>query len=458
MRVELARSALRSCPALVLLLLGLSCSRPSGPDACAEGQACEGEPSAPNDTPAGVAPAGRCGDGIVDAEREECDDGSACRDGRDCTEEPARCQVGSGDRSCAPRTGDGCSVVCRVEPGYRCSAPGPCQRLAAAPAGGDAAPGMELDPAPSSTGGGDLLGGAGSSAVGGPTPPGAACEVDRFEAPERVLGLELAPVGIGVGIGIGAGAGGVQLWAPALSGDASTLFFAAALPGVPERIFFASRLQRGRRFGDVTALPGVESGVGDGTPLLSRDGLRLYFYSRRDGGSGDRDLWQATRAEPSADFEPAKPLAGVNSPELEHLPWLSPDELTLLFVSTRPGGLGQSDLWLARRTTLAGEFSAPELLSAVASSADEGRGVLASSGRALIFASDRAGGQGMHDLWLATRADESEDFGEVRVLSELNGPGMDLDPFLTLDERELFFVSNRGGRPEIWRAQRDCND
>ena len=32
-----------------------------------------------------------------------------------------------------------------------------------------------------------------------------------------------------------------------------------------------------------------------GAPALSRDGTTLYFYSTRPGGSGGRDLYVATR-------------------------------------------------------------------------------------------------------------------------------------------------------------------
>jgi hypothetical protein len=450
---------LRSCPALVLL--GLACARP-GADACAEGPDCAelggGEPSsALISMPAGSAPPSGCGDGIRERD-EECDDGSACRDGRDCTEESARCQVGGGDRSCAPRAGDGCSAECRLESGYECPELGPCQRLAVPPAASEAPAALPLSPAPapSSNQGGGALGAAGSASTSAPLPlppqpPRAQCEIDRFEEPERVQGLEPSLLGIDLG--------GLQLWAPALSSDGATLFFAAAQPGLPERIFSATRSPRGRRFAEAGPLVSLDSGTGDGTPLLSQDGLRLYFYSRRPGGAGDRDLWQARRSDPGAEFGAPAPLAAVNSPALEHLPWLSADELTLLFVSTRPGGAGQSDVWLAQRAAPEGEFAQPSLLSVISSSADEGRAVLSSSGRALIFASDRAGGQGLQDLWLATLSGEgSADPEQLRPLSELNGPGMDLDPFLSLDERELFFVSDRDGRPEIWRAQRECED
>ena len=118
------------------------------------------------------------------------------------------------------------------------------------------------------------IGAAGAPPVA-PVPPASTppCDGVSFEEAERVQGL---------------GLGAAQLWAPALSSDGSTLYFAAASPGVPERIYAATRSQRGRRFSAARLVAGVDSGAGDGTPLPSHDGLRLYFYSRRSGGSGER--------------------------------------------------------------------------------------------------------------------------------------------------------------------------
>jgi len=60
-----------------------------------------------------------CGDGLLDrALGERCDDGSACEDGSACAA-AADC-AGIGRGSCAPRSGDGCSAACRVEPALDC--------------------------------------------------------------------------------------------------------------------------------------------------------------------------------------------------------------------------------------------------------------------------------------------------------------------------------------------------
>jgi Tol biopolymer transport system component len=253
--------------------------------------------------------------------------------------------------------------------------------------------------------------------------------------------------------------GALDAWAPSLSVDGRTLLFAGAEPFEPERIFVASRGAGGRSpFGRATPLDGVDSGSGEGSPLLSVDELTLYFYSNRPGGAGGRDLWQATRSDTRASFTDATPLIALASAGVEHLPWLSADELTLLFVSTRAGGMGQSDIWVATRPALDAELGGVRPLDGVNTSSDEGRAVLTRDGLTVIFASARELGLGQHDLWLATRPDPAAAFGEPSNLSELNSEGLDLDPFLSADEQELYFASNRRGRAELWRAPWLCRD
>jgi len=49
-------------------------------------------------------------------------------------------------------------------------------------------------------------------------------------------------------------------------------------------------------FGTPTNLgPTVNSSARDGRPSISADGLSLYFISNRPGGVGDYDIWVTTR-------------------------------------------------------------------------------------------------------------------------------------------------------------------
>jgi len=100
--------------------------------------------------------------------------------------------------------------------------------------------------------------------------------------------------------------------------------------------------------------------------------------------------------------------------------------------------------------------SAPAPVAELNTPAHEGRATLASDEITIIFPTDRAGGQGGIDLWIATRANASAAFGPATNLARVNSVGDDLDPHLTRDGRELYFASNRGGRSELWLAVRDC--
>jgi WD40 repeat protein len=280
----------------------------------------------------------------------------------------------------------------------------------------------------------------GAPAMGGTdAPPAAACVFGPFSALER---LTNDPSG--------------DYWSPAMSSDSLTVYFGGNRGNQPEHIFSTARANPSAAFVAASLTDGVNSMASEGTPIESFDGRTLYFYSTRPGGAGDRDLWSATRPDRFSTFSRSAPLAGVNSSGIEHLPWVSRDELTLIFSSIRAGGLGGGDLWISRRDARDAEFSEPILLDGVNSAGSEGRATLSFDQRSIIFASTRTGGQGGSDLWTATRATTDESFGAPENLAELNGAGAEIDPFLSEDGRELLFVSDRRGRSEIWRATRLC--
>jgi hypothetical protein len=428
LEVRCASPMLARTPALLgaariacLLALAARCAEPS------DGAVALDAGPTPAPVPDPVPAVGFCGDGTVDP-GEECDDGSACRDGRTCTDDWFRCG-GTSRAGCEPRPGDGCSERCTREPRVACAYGGDCPD--ATPPSSEDAPDIPLDD--------------GAAAVdAGPVAPAAdasVCTPGGFGPPEPV------------------DTGSLEAWAPSLSPDGRTLLFAGAQPFEPERIFVATRGAAERSpFGRATALEGVDSGSGDGSPLLSTDELTLYFYSNRPGGLGGRDLWRATRSDTRSAFGDATALTTLATAGVDHLPWLSADELTLLYVSTRAGGLGQSDIWVATRPALGAEFGDVRPLDGVNTSFDEGRALLTRDGLTVFFASARELGVGQHDLWMATRSDPAAAFGEPSNLSALNSASLDLDPFLSVDERELYFASNRRGRAEIWRARWLCRD
>jgi WD40-like Beta Propeller Repeat len=271
------------------------------------------------------------------------------------------------------------------------------------------------------------------------------CVLGEFQAPEPLTGIEQ---GLNPALTL-------SLWSPSLSADGFTLFFAAS-SGADEQTATATRADRGAAFGRAIGVPEVSSEGQNGTPALSADGLTLYFYSTRGGGLGSRDLWLSTRSDTAAEFTTPTLIAGVNSPAFEHVPWVSPDELTLIWATDRSGGVGQGDIWIARRSFRSDGFSGVAPLNGVNSPSDETRAVLGDDGLTIYLSSNRPGGVGGRDLWVATRNDPADTFSQITNLAGVNSSSEDTDPALSADGRELMFASARDGSVRLWRSVRDC--
>jgi hypothetical protein len=264
-------------------------------------------------------------------------------------------------------------------------------------------------------------------------------EFGAFDAPERISGLDFDE----------------NIFGPSLSSDGRTLYFSAYVSG-EQQIYSATRSTRGNRFSNVTELSVVNSADMDGTPFITESGEHLYFFSERAGGRGGRDIWISSLE--GADFGAPEPVFGINSQQSDLLPWLSGDELTLMFISGRSGGSGGSDVWRSTRASVDQVFDEPSHVLELSSDGSDGRVVLSADGLTAFFSSDRDGSRGALDLWTASRDSVTEPFSMPRNLVRLNTEANELDVLLSSDETELFFASSRRrGVSELWRASRICS-
>jgi WD40-like Beta Propeller Repeat len=105
--------------------------------------------------------------------------------------------------------------------------------------------------------------------------------------------------------------------------------------------------------------PGQLVITGAGCPIETPDGLSLMIASGRPGGAGDLDIWVIDRSEVGAQWSEPKNLpAPVNSGAADFCP--SPFERSLYFVSTYPyaDACGGGDIYLSRQSP-AGDWSDP---------------------------------------------------------------------------------------------------
>jgi hypothetical protein len=113
---------------------------------------------------------------------------------------------------------------------------------------------------------------------------------------------------------------------------------------------------------------------------------------------------QSSSVEWSSWSEPVNLGAPVNSPGLDQTPTLSKDGLHLYFGSNRPGGFGGNDLWVARRACRSCPWQTPVNLGPVVNSPlNEAGPDLSDDGRLLFFTSNRTGGLGLNDIYVSHR-------------------------------------------------------
>ena len=195
-------------------------------------------------------------------------------------------------------------------------------------------------------------------------------------------------------------------------------------------------------------------GLDNLSSYISPDGLELYFNSyNRSGGYGEYDIWlttRATRDDPWGEPENLGPT--VNSSAWDFAASISPDALELYFTSRRSGGYGSDDIWVSRRATKNDPWEQPTNLgSIVNSSASESGPVLSSDGLLLFFSGEwnapiRPGGFGNSDMWVTRRASISDSWGApVNLGPIINSPSLDVAPHISLDGSTLYFSSDRPG-------------
>jgi len=189
-------------------------------------------------------------------------------------------------------------------------------------------------------------------------------------------------------------------------------------------------------------------------PMLSISGRYLYFASNRPGGCGDSDIYVARRATKSSWTEWDEPEnigCDANSPGPEFSPSLFEDEdgtVELYFSSgLRPGGLGFGDVWVSR-LDVDGHFGPATPVVALNSTANDLRPKIRQRDGLEIFFDSNRPGSILQDIYTSTRECTSADCpwsAPVNLGSTINSSGVDGGAALSFDGTELYFMSNRAG-------------
>jgi outer membrane protein OmpA-like peptidoglycan-associated protein len=195
--------------------------------------------------------------------------------------------------------------------------------------------------------------------------------------------------------------------------------------------------------------PAVNTPYEEYLPSLTADGRRLFFTSRRPKGQEpanplrglDEDLYW-TEKDPAGPWRPAQPLEGpINSPQNEGAAFFSADgQWAFITLCDRLGGYGSCDLYFSELKGLT--WSEPKNLGAEVNSPSwESHPTLTHDRKRLYFASSRPGGIGGTDIWYTEWKNNAWQ-KPVNLGPPINTPGDEYSPMIAADGRTLYFASD----------------
>ena len=198
--------------------------------------------------------------------------------------------------------------------------------------------------------------------------------------------------------------------------------------------------------------PTVNSASAETVPAFSRDGHWLFFASDRPGGFGGNDIWASWRPQTHDDFGWQAPInLGAGR---EHRVRPTPGRLLrerrrrgpAALLHERPAGRPRRvDLYMSELQA-DGSWGPATAIPELNSTANDDRPSIRHDGLEIFFHSNRAGGLGSTDLWVATRDTVDAPWSTpVNLGATVNTSAGDIQPYLSADGETLFFSSSRPG-------------
>lgn len=179
---------------------------------------------------------------------------------------------------------------------------------------------------------------------------------------------------------------------PSISSDFSTMYFTRCPKGKNEALgcyIFVSR-RSGMDWSEPEQIKISEDSVVIAHPAISPDNLTLYFVSNMAGGFGGKDLWKITRSNEGDDWsEPENLGDDINTPGDEMFPYVHPDG-TLYFSSDSHIGIGGLDIFKANKADN-GRWTVENMRAPINSSDDDFGIVFEADAERGFFSSSRKG-------------------------------------------------------------------
>ncbi len=235
---------------------------------------------------------------------------------------------------------------------------------------------------------------------------------------------------------------------PAFTPDGKTLYFLRSSPTFNFWTIVVSHFRNNRWTSpEVISISGQYR---DADPFITADGLKFFFISDRpkaipNSKVEDRslDIWFMERV--GSDWGPPQNIGvPINSSGNEWYPTIAADG-TLYFGSDRSGGKGRTDIYRSR--LVSGKYQDPENVGEMINTQfDEFEPYIAPDQSYLIFMATRPDGLGGSDLYVSYQRDgtwtKASNLGD-----KINSSGSEYSPMVSPDGRYFFWSSTRAAGP-----------
>lgn len=180
------------------------------------------------------------------------------------------------------------------------------------------------------------------------------------------------------------------------------------------------------------------SGGGDDDPTLTGDLLELYF-------NRNADIYMSTRTAVDQAWATPTLVSALSTTSNETTPEITYDGLTIFVASGRPGGAGADDIFFATRASRTAQWGPMMRVAELCTPYEDAASAPAEDLETIVWISNPTG---QADIYIATRTAPNATWSAPATLASVNSTYNDFSPMLSADKLQLYFDSGRNGVDE----------
>lgn len=231
-------------------------------------------------------------------------------------------------------------------------------------------------------------------------------------------------------------------YSPSLTADGNRLFF-TRVTGNQEDIYYTEKDTAGT-WSEAVLLPKLNTLENEGAHNISADGKTILFTFCSNKSAGQyRGCNIYVSFKRNGRWSTPAYFDAINSKAWDTQPNISSDGKTIIFVSSRPGGKGASDLWTSVRNA-DGKWTAPRNLSSINTKLREESPFLHADGKTLFFKSEGHPGMGSFDLFSSKLGPDGKWLPPVNLGYPINTDQHEGSMVVSLDGKTAYYSRGNG--------------